>query len=96
MRANQQIKPDPRPDLARAANAEHRAGIGPVNLYAISEKRRHDLIVLVAARDADLACEEIRADLGLVHWDTTETVTRSVQRNIDAEPGVVNAFRIKT
>ena len=38
---------------------------------------------------------QIRADLGLVHWDTTETVTRSVQRNIDAEPGVVSAFKIK-
>ena len=73
-----------RPDLARLANLLHKSGQGPVNLYAIHEKRWPDLLVLVVARDADLACDEIRdASLGL-DWNTTMTVTRSIQRNVDA------------
>ena len=82
-------------DVARshAANAAHKAGVGSLTLYAIHEKRQPDTLILVVERDADLACDRINKDLKL-NWDTTMTVSRRIQRNVDAEPGVVSAFRI--
>lgn len=79
--------------LSRLANFMRKLGGGKITLYAVSD-RQHSVCILVASTCAEEAIKVIREETGLREWSMANTNTRSVQRNIDAAPGVVAAFSV--
>lgn len=77
---------------SRLANLMHRIGGGRLTLYAVSD-RQQDVLILVVSNCAEEALKLIRENVGL-DWNVGNTVTRSVQRNVDAEPEIITAFKV--
>jgi hypothetical protein len=77
---------------SRLANLVRKAGGGTITLYAIRHKE-NDLVILVIATCAEEGLKLIRG-LGLADWTLANTVCNRIQKRIDAEPGIISAFRI--
>lgn len=78
---------------SKLANFLRKVGGGQLNLYAITE-RKPQICVLVVSTCSEEALKLIRDRVGL-DWHVGNTTCRSVQRNIDAEPEVITAFKLR-
>lgn len=68
-------------------------GGGKRTLYAVTEKSRPQLVVVIVSTCAEEALKLIREELELEWW-VGNTTTRSIQRNVDADPQILSAFKL--
>ncbi len=70
-----------------------RQGGGKRTLYAVTEKTRPQLVVVIVSTCAEEALKLIRESLEL-DWRVGNTTTRCIQRNVDADPQIISAFKL--
>jgi hypothetical protein len=78
---------------SRLARVMLATGGGKRTLYAVTEKNRPQLVVVIVSTCAEEALKLIRAHLEL-DWRVGNTTTRSIQRNVDADPQIISAFKL--
>lgn len=81
------------PTRSRLHRLIQKLGGGKLTLYAVAERRPTTVIVVVSTC-AEEALKLIRDEVGL-DWNIGNTTTRAIQRNIDAEPSIVTAFKLR-
>lgn len=78
---------------SRLAVYLRKIGGGNLNLYAVTNHKMRVAIVIVSTCSEE-ALKIIRDKIGLTDWTLANTATRSIQRNIVAEPGIVCAMEL--
>lgn len=79
---------DPQQEMRDLVTSQaSKGGSKVLNLYAISDKP-HTTLMLVIARSSEEALKLIQHPQ-LKGWTLAETTTRRIQRNVDAEIGIV-------
>lgn len=78
---------------SRLANLLRKTGGGDLRLYAVTNHKQRVAIVVVSTCSEE-ALKVIQEQIGLTNWTLANTATRSIQRNIVAEPGVICAVEL--
>lgn len=78
---------------SRLANVLRKMGGGNLNLYAVTNPRERVCVVVVSTCSEE-ALKIINARLRL-EWTLKSTATRSIQRDICADPEIICAFELK-
>jgi hypothetical protein len=78
---------------SRLARVILATGGGRHTLYAVTEKNRPQLVVVIVSTCAEEALKLIRDQFQLDWW-IGNTTTRSIQRNVDADPQIISAFKL--
>lgn len=78
---------------SRLAVLLRKLGGGALNLYAITHHKQ-GVVVVVVSTCSEEALKIIRDEVGLEDWNLRNTATRSIQRRVNAVPGVVCAYEV--
>lgn len=78
---------------SRLAVLLRKLGGGDMRLYSVTNHKQR-LALVVVSTCSEEALKIIREEVGLTDWTLKNTDTRSIQRRIAAEPGVVCAFEV--